>query len=62
MSDSSANTELTDLKSPTVSIGSPFSPGIRTLLRREIIATTGNGYRITVPLTAYYMRSQLRPV
>jgi uncharacterized protein len=28
MSDSSANTELTDLKSPVISIGSPFSPGI----------------------------------
>jgi hypothetical protein len=28
MSDLSPNTELTDLKSPAVSIGSPFSPGI----------------------------------
>jgi AAA+ ATPase superfamily predicted ATPase len=35
---------------------------IRTLLRREIIEPTENGYRITVPLIAYYVRSQLRPV
>jgi hypothetical protein len=35
---------------------------IRTLLRREIIEPTEDGYHITVPLIAYYVRSQRQPV
>jgi hypothetical protein len=42
--------------------GEALRDTIRTLLRREIITPAENGYRITVPLIAYYVRSQLRPV
>jgi uncharacterized protein len=42
--------------------GEALRDTIRTLLRREIITPMENGYRITVPLIAYYVRSQLRPV
>lgn len=35
---------------------------LRTLLRREIIERTADGYRITVPLIAHYVRSQRQPV
>jgi hypothetical protein len=34
---------------------------IRTLLRREIIEQTKDGYHITTPLIAYYVRSQRQP-
>jgi uncharacterized protein len=34
---------------------------IRTLLRREIIEPTEDGFHITVPLIAYYVRSQRQP-
>lgn len=34
----------------------------RTLLRREIIEQTPDGYHITVPLVGCYVRSQCRPV
>jgi hypothetical protein len=39
-----------------------LSDTIRTLLRREIIESTADGYHITVPLIGYYVRSQRQPV